>query len=184
MGVVIDADLRLLYFAFRFSLSSLYPRFIRITQLKDFASLQPLFGLKKLEFLVLTSTAISQLPHYRSWLISNIPSIRWLDYSKVKQSERDHASSLFYTAEGTSTDLARSIGTQSVSVEQAESGAKGAKTFEVEQAQSKGLNDEQKLRIRKAIEKAGTLEEIQRLKRMLADGFVPDEKTLKALGGK
>lgn len=76
------------------------------------------------------------------------------------------------------------MGGQSVSAEQAASGAKGAKTFEVDNAQNKGLTDEQKMRIRKAIEKAGTLEEIQRLKRMLADGFVPDERTLKALGGK
>lgn len=77
------------------------------------------------------------------------------------------------------------MGGQSVSAEQAASGAKGAKTFEVEgSSATQGLTDEQKNRIRKAIEKAGTLEEIQRLKRMLADGFVPDERTLKALGGK
>jgi U2 small nuclear ribonucleoprotein A' len=36
----------------------------------------------------------------------------------------------------------------------------------------KGLTDEQKQRVRKAIEKASTLEEIQRLKRMLAEGYM------------
>lgn len=155
-----------------------------ILQLKDLASLSPLFGLKKLEILVLTSTAISQLPNYRSWLVHNLPSLRWLDFTKVKQKEREHARSLFVTDDGRPTSLATSMGGQSVSAEQAASGAKGAKTFEVDNAQNKGLTDEQKMRIRKAIEKAGTLEEIQRLKRMLADGFVPDERTLKALGGK
>lgn len=105
----------------------------------------------------------------------------------MKQSERDHARQLFVNEEdGSLTALATSMGGQSVSAEQAASGAKGAKTFEVDASNNanKGLTDEQKNRIRKAIEKAGTLEEIQRLKRMLADGFVPDERTLKALGGK
>lgn len=154
-------------------------------QLKDFASLTPLFGLKKLEILVLTSTALSQLPHYRSWIIHNIPSLRWLDFVKVKASEREHARSLFINADtGALTPLAKSMGGQSVSDEQALKASKGAKTFDAnDDGKSKGLTEEQKNRIRKAIEKAGTLEEIQRLKRMLADGFVPDERTLKALGG-
>ena len=47
----------------------------------------------------------------------------------------------------------------------------------------KGLTDEQKVRVKNAIEKAGTLEDIQRLKRMLNDGFIPDERTMKALSG-
>lgn len=134
----------------------------------------------------MTSTALSQLPNYRAWLIYSIPSLRWLDFNKVKQSERDNAKKLFINEEDdTLTTLAKSMGAQAVSAEQAINGSKGAKTFEVEDnSTNKGLTDEQKMRIRKAIEKAGTLEEIQRLKRMLADGFVPDDRTLKALGGK
>lgn len=102
----------------------------------------------------------------------------------MKANEREQARSLFINEEdGSLTSLAKNMGGQSVSEEQALRGAKGAKTFEVEDGKSKGLTDEQKNRIRKAIEKAGTLEEIQRLKRMLADGFVPDDRTLRALGG-
>lgn len=156
-------------------------------KLRDLASLAPLFGLRKLEFLTLSGTALSQLPNYRTWLVHNIPSLRWLDYSKVRESERQSAASLFVTAEGAPTDLASSMGAQSVHIEAAAPQTNG-KTFEVPgsaaSGKSKGLTDEQKQRVRKAIEKAGTLEEIQRLKRMLADGFIPDDKTSKALGSK
>lgn len=155
--------------------------FLRTPQLRDLASLAPLFGLRKLEFLTLTGTALSQLPNYRTWLIHNIPSLRWLDYSKVKESERQSARSLYTTAEGSPTELAASMGAQSVQIEPQANG----KTFEVPgsaPSKGKGLTEEQKQRVRKAIEKAGTLEEIQRLKRMLQDGFIPDDKTTKALG--
>jgi U2 small nuclear ribonucleoprotein A' len=153
-------------------------------QLRDLASLTPLFGLRKLEFLTLSSTGLSQLPNYRTWLIHNIPSLRWLDYAKVKESERQSARSLYVNAEGSPTELAQSMGAQSVHIEAAATAQANGKTFEVpgteQQKKGKGLTEEQKQRVRKAIEKAGTLEEIQRLKRMLQDGFIPDDKTAKA----
>jgi len=153
-------------------------------QFKDFQSLSPLFSLKKLEFLTLSSTSLSQLPNYRTWLIHNIPSLRYIDFNKVKQSERDSAKKLYEDKEGNPTDLAASMSGQSADGVV----AKPAKTFDAggapESGAGRGLTDEQKKRVRKAIENAGTLEEIQRLKRMLMDGFIPDEKTLKALSGK
>ena len=153
-------------------------------QLRDLASLTPLFGLRKLEFLTLSSTALSQLPNYRTWIIHNLPSLRWLDYSKVKESERQSARSLYVNGEGSPTELAQSMGAQSVHIEAPAQQQANGKTFEVPgtEKKGKGLTEEQKMRVRKAIEKAGTLEEIQRLKRMLQDGFIPDERTTKALG--
>ena len=82
--------------------------------------------------------------------------------------------------------------TSSISAEQAAAAAeKGKKsnTFEVggdSESRKAGarLTEEQKQRVRKAIENAGTIEEIQRLKRMLADGFIPDDRTVKALSGR
>ena len=37
--------------------------------------------------------------HYRSWIIWRCPSVRFLDYQKVKDVERSHATSLFGTIE-------------------------------------------------------------------------------------
>lgn len=108
----------------------------------------------------------------------------------MKQKERDHARSLFVDAEDVPTELARSMGAaQANGAANGNGQAPRSRTFEPGGAQlegakvGKGLTDEQKQRVRKAIEKAGTLEEIQRLKRMLQDGFLPDEKTAKALMG-
>ncbi|CAD6566059.1 MAG: U2 snRNP complex subunit [Cyphobasidiales sp. Tagirdzhanova-0007] len=166
------------------------------TQLKDLASLTPLFSLHKLEFLSLASTPLAQLPHYRSWVAHNLPSLRWLDFSKVKGKEREHATSLFVKSDGAPSDLAVSMGASSAAAAgmmmkgEINGGQVPAKTFEAgggkagKVGMGRGLTDEQKARVRKAIEKAGTLEEIQRLKRMLTDGFIPDEKTIKALGAK
>jgi len=162
------------------------------TDLKDLQSLSPLFNLRKLEFLSLQSSPVTQVPNYRTWLPHNIPSLRYLDFAKVKQQERDAAQKLYVEAEGKPTQLAQTMTGQSAAANG--EGHRPAKTFEVggasngsggaATAASRGLTEEQKQRVRKAIENAGTLEEIQRLKRLLADGFVPDDKTLKALGGK
>ena len=172
------------------------PALSKIAQLKDLASLTPLFSLHKLEFLSLASTPLAQLPHYRSWVAHNLPSLRWLDFSKVKGKEREHATSLFVKSDGAPSDLAVSMGASSAAAAgmmmkgEINGGQVPAKTFEAgggkagKVGMGRGLTDEQKARVRKAIEKAGTLEEIQRLKRMLTDGFIPDEKTIKALGAK
>lgn len=42
---------------------------------------------------------IVQQQYYRLWIIWRIPSVRFLDYQKVKDAERKKASDLFGTAE-------------------------------------------------------------------------------------
>ena len=170
--------------------------FLRLClQLRDLASLQPLFGLRKLEFLHLGSSPVTQQPHYRSWLVHNLPSLRWLDYAKVKGKERESATKLYTSSEGEGrpSELAQQLSAARVSATVNGGDANGhggpaARTFEVpgsgpgpEPQKAKGLSEEQRQRIRKAIERAGTLEEIQRLKRMLADGHLPSEREAKAL---
>lgn len=107
----------------------------------------------------------------------------------MRGKERSHAKDLFESEEGVSTELALRLSASSnadsvISQEQAAAVAASgkAKTFEVGGGLQNGkakLTDEQRQRVRKAIENAGSLEEIQRLKRILADGFIPDERTLK-----
>ena len=133
---------------------------------------------------------MTQQPHYRSWLLHNIPSLRWLDYAKVKGKERESATKLYTSPEGEGqpSELAQQLSaTVSAAAANGHGGGEAnghAKTFEVpgsEPQKAKGLSEEQRQRIRKAIERAGTLEEIQRLKRMLADGHLPSEREAKAL---
>jgi U2 small nuclear ribonucleoprotein A' len=50
------------------------------------------------------------LQHYRYWVVWRCPTVRFLDYQKVKQAEREKATELFGTAEEP-TELASKVGT-------------------------------------------------------------------------
>jgi hypothetical protein len=95
--------------------------------------------------------------------------------------ERAAARKLFVSAEdGSPTPLALSISTS------AGTAPSEVRTFEPGAAltrnKDKGrlLTPEEKKRVKAAIEKAGSVEEVRRLQRMLADGFIPSDKDLGA----
>lgn len=48
------------------------------------------------------------LQHYRYWVVWRCPTVRFLDYQKVKQAEREKAAELFGTADEP-TELASSV---------------------------------------------------------------------------
>jgi U2 small nuclear ribonucleoprotein A' len=99
----------------------------------------------------------------------------------VPQQERAAARKLFVSADdGSPTSLALSISTS------AGTAPSEVRTFEpgggVAREKDKGrlLTPEEKKRVKAAIEKAGSVEEVRRLQRMLADGFIPSDKDLGA----
>jgi U2 small nuclear ribonucleoprotein A' len=61
------------------------------------ADIQPLSNCKSLTHLTLLENPIQNKPHYRLWVIWAIPSVRFLDYAKVKLDEREKAAELFGT---------------------------------------------------------------------------------------
>ncbi|GAA5979157.1 hypothetical protein JCM10908_002822 [Rhodotorula pacifica] len=147
---------------------------------------------RKLEHLSLKGCPVQQAQHYKDWIIFNCKKLRSLDYERVHLKDREHANSLFLSASGEPTSLHTSF------LEAAASGSAASapslvatttKTFEpgVEAAESNAgkagrlLTKEEKDRVRKAIEGAESVEEIRRLQRMLAQGFVPTEKDLRDL---
>ncbi|POY73506.1 hypothetical protein BMF94_3443 [Rhodotorula taiwanensis] len=152
---------------------------------------------RKLEHLSLKGCPVQQAPNYRAWIIFNCKRLRSLDYERVSLKERELANSLFLTPAGEPTPLHTSLlaataSTTAASAPALVSGAgsgTAAKTFEpgVEPAESQAghagrlLTKEEKDRVRKAIEGAESVEEIRRLQRMLAQGFVPTEKDLRDL---
>ena len=103
--------------------------------------------------------------------------------------DRAQAKALFVSPTGEPTPLAASF---SASAAGAPSLLTGVRTFEpgqeptVEQAATTGkagrlLTKDEKERVRAAIEAAESVDEIRRLQRMLAQGFVPTDKDLKVL---
>ncbi|GAA6030072.1 hypothetical protein JCM8097_009241 [Rhodosporidiobolus ruineniae] len=141
----------------------------------------------KLESVALKGSPVAQAEHYRDWIIFRCAKLRTLDFERVKQKDRDHARSLFLAADGSPTALHTSFTQSAASGAAAPSLVAGSKTFEpgVEPAANgkagRLLTKEEKERVRQAIEGAESVEEIRRLQRMLAQGFVPTEKDLRDL---
>ncbi|BGP13260.1 hypothetical protein JCM10213_004970 [Rhodosporidiobolus nylandii] len=147
---------------------------------------------KKLESLSLRGAPVAQAEHYKDWIVFRCKKLRVLDFERVKQADRERANSLFQTPTGEPTALHTSFLAAAASGASAPS-LVGSKTFEpgveptaAAAAAASGkagrlLTKDEKDRVRKAIEGAESVEEIRRLQRMLAQGFVPTEKDLRDL---
>jgi U2 small nuclear ribonucleoprotein A' len=65
----------------------------------ELADLDVLATLPRLTHLVLLENPVTRKDDYRYWVLWRCPSVRFLDYQKVKQVEREKAGELFGTAE-------------------------------------------------------------------------------------
>lgn len=124
-------------------------------------------------------------------MVWRCPTVRFLDYQKVKQAEREKATELFGTAEEP-TELASKVGTPCtgslltvlVLSDDAQQ-IKGIKsqTFNVSASNGEAtsgskmnrlkLTDKEKQRLQERIKKASSLEEIIRLEKELEEGRLP-----------
>ena len=131
--------------------------------IQELSDLEPLVPLKNLRTLCLLQNPVSAKPQYRQFVVYKFPSLRLLDFRKIKKQEREAAVAFFRSKKG--KDIAREV-------------AKKAK------AQAQNMNgldkpamtpDDQK-KIKDAIAKASSLEEIQRLSKLLHAGQIPGER--------
>ena len=134
-------------------------------QLADLPDLDPLAGCKHLEFLSLKDSPVTSLPHYRHWVIHRCRKVRVLDFEHVTEKERKRAAELFVVA-GTAnepTPLAASISSVDPAAPPAVPVAKTFTPGEANGASGKGrkLTDEERARVRRAIESAKTVEEMR-----------------------
>lgn len=135
--------------------------------LQELADLEPLSSMKSLTMLSLLHNPVVTRRNYREYVIHKFPSLRVLDFKKVKDKERQDAKALFKTREGKTQlkDIQRK-----------------AKTFTPGDAlpeatnrntNAAGLTPEQVRNIKSAIAKASSLDEIERLNQMLRAGTMP-----------
>eukprot|EP00236_Picocystis_salinarum_P003191 CAMPEP_0183829092 /NCGR_PEP_ID=MMETSP0807_2-20130328/3129_1 /TAXON_ID=88271 /ORGANISM="Picocystis salinarum, Strain CCMP1897" /LENGTH=247 /DNA_ID=CAMNT_0026074299 /DNA_START=54 /DNA_END=797 /DNA_ORIENTATION=- len=128
----------------------------KISNLQD---LDPLEVLHKLEMLSLLDNPVTKKPHYRLYAIYKIPSLRVLDFQKVRDAEREEAKELFGTRKGT-----EAIRAAETTLEEQEPVA------EVERP-----TPEQLAALRLAIANAKSLDEVSRLEEALQRGQIPEE---------
>lgn len=129
-------------------------------KISNLTDLDPLEVLQKLEMLSLVDNPVVKKPQYRLYAIHKIPSLRVLDYQKVKDFERKQARELFGTKEG--VEAIRAADT----------------TQEEDQepvAEVEHPSPEQLAALRLAIANAKSLEEVSRLEAALQRGQIPEE---------
>ncbi|KAK3730698.1 hypothetical protein RRG08_041478 [Elysia crispata] len=137
--------------------------------LRELTDIDPLSTVTTLKYLSLLGNPIVTKRNYRFYLIHKIPSLRVLDFRKVKLRERETAAKLFKKKK-----------TQQPQQKPAENGAK-AKTFTPgdkltpSRPVPSGPSKSDVAAIRKAIANAKTLEEIEHLNQMLKTGQVPGQ---------
>ncbi|KAF9092234.1 U2 small nuclear ribonucleoprotein A' [Mortierella sp. AM989] len=137
-----------------------------ITELSD---LDGLAGCESIEFLSLLDNPVAKKKYYREWVIWKLPSVRVLDFERVKMKESDEAKKLFEGKAGPSA-LAESIAaTKSSTFEPGEGVPLPLKSSVPTLTMTKEDQD----KIKAALAKATTLDEITKLERALKEGKVP-----------
>lgn len=152
----------------------------------------------KLEFLTLLGNPVTRRQHYRLYTIHKIPSLKVLDFAKVKDDERARAGRLASSAAGAALEGDVRLEAREASLAKAEgmtasssSGAGAAKTFEpgggssAAEAFVSNFSREQKDRIRTMVAEAGSPEEIERIEASVRRGIFPggDDAAAAAEGG-
>lgn len=144
----------------------------RLSNLADLDNLSALPNLKRLSLL---DNVVCKKENYRLYAIHRLPKLKLLDFSKVKEKEREAARRQYGVLNRETTSTAD------------EPSSKKAKTFTPGEAlpapvakapvaePKKGPTAEQLTAIKAAIANATTLEEVARLEKALTSGQVPSD---------
>ncbi|KAK2766804.1 U2 snRNP complex subunit [Arachnomyces sp. PD_36] len=164
------------------SLPNLTTLVLTANNMAELADLDPLGGFGKLVSFVGLENPVGRKEHYRSYLIWRVPSIRFLDYQRVKDAERTRATELFGTHDAPSALASKIMGIKSRTFDVPSAGGTTSTTTTAGGAGGAGagekairvkLTDKERKRVEKLIREAKSLAEITRLERELNEGKVP-----------
>lgn len=131
---------------------------------------------------------ISGRQHYRLYTIHKIPTLKILDFQKVKQSERERANRLASSAAGAAMEAdarlearvaAAAAPDDSVTASKAFTGEDGVNTFEpgegknAEESFATQFTIEEKAKIREMVANAASADEIDRIESLVKKGIFP-----------
>ncbi|KAI0080004.1 L domain-like protein [Panus rudis PR-1116 ss-1] len=140
----------------------------------ELGDLEPLKDVKGLKYLSLLGNPVRDKKWYREWLAWRIPGLRVLDFQRIRDKERQAAKSLFLTVDGLPTQLATTI-SQTVSTHTAKAPVTSdePKAVVVPGKAGRLMSKEEAEKVREAIARATSVDEIRRLERQLKEGFLP-----------
>ncbi|PHH88641.1 hypothetical protein CDD83_7271 [Cordyceps sp. RAO-2017] len=136
--------------------------------LAELADLDALSMLPRLTHLVLADNPVTKKEHYRYWVLWRCPSVRFLDYEKVKEAERERGRDLFGTGEEPTALASEIMAKKTASFTPSTNGSAAPSRLSRVK-----LTDEEKERLRERIKKAESLHEIAVLEKELNEGRVP-----------
>ncbi|KAF9270544.1 L domain-like protein [Marasmius fiardii PR-910] len=143
--------------------------------ISELGDLEPLKELKNLKYLSLLGNPVREKKWYREWLAWRLPGLRVLDFQRIRDKERAYGKQLFVTADGLPTALATTLST-TVSTQS----SKAALTIDEPRAgvpstkAGRLMSREDAEKVKAAIAKATSIEEIRRLERSLREGYIPE----------
>jgi U2 small nuclear ribonucleoprotein A' len=147
------------------SLPNLTVLALAANNLSELADLDPLSRFTRLTHLSLLDNPVTRKENYRYWVIWRCPSVRFLDYRKVKDVEREAAGRLFGSVSEPSALAARIMGIKSRTFDISEPLNGGQKEYTVR------LSAAERKSIEARIRAAKSLEEVARLERELREGL-------------
>ncbi|KLP00840.1 U2 snRNP protein A` [Fusarium fujikuroi] len=136
--------------------------------LAELADLDALASFPRLTHLVLSDNPVSKKENYRYWVLWKCPSVRFLDFEKVKESEREKARELFGTEEEPTALASKIQGIKTTTFNTSTDGSDApSKLSRIK------LTDAEKKRLQERIKKATSLQEIIALEKELNEGRLP-----------
>ncbi|KAJ7102290.1 leucine-rich repeat-domain-containing protein [Mycena belliarum] len=144
-------------------------------QFTELGDLEPLKELRYLKYVSLIGNPVREKKWYREWLAWRLPGLRVLDFQRIRDKERQAAKALFLTAESLPTALATTLSTTVSS----QSTKAVITTDEPKAAPLIGkagrlMSKEDAEKVKAAIAKATSMEEVKRLERSLREGYMPE----------
>ncbi|KAF4632147.1 hypothetical protein G7Y89_g5975 [Cudoniella acicularis] len=137
----------------------------------ELADLDVLSTFPVLTHLVLMENPVTRKEHYRYWVVWRCPTVRFLDYKKVKDVERNKAKELFGTHKEPSALASKIMGVKSRTFDVPS--ANGISSTSTSKNYRVKLTDKERKKVEELIRNAKSLQDIQRLERELNEGRVP-----------
>jgi len=137
----------------------------------ELADLDVLGTFPYLTHLIMLENPVTRKENYRYWILWRCPSVRFLDYRKVKDEERKKAAELFGTAAEPTSLASKIMGVKSKTFEVPS--ANGTTSIPNTRNNRVKLTDDERKKVQAMIRSAKTLEEIMRLEKELNEGRVP-----------
>jgi len=144
--------------------------------LSELGDLVPLGDLKQLEYLSLMGNPVREKKWYREWVIFNCKSLRVLDFQRIQDKERKAAKALFLTPDDLPTALATSLTTSKATPSKAPVTTEEEASVGTVLAAGKAgrlMTADERERVKAAILKATSAEEVRRLEKALREGYLP-----------